>query len=145
MFLKSQSEFDRLATWRKFRHTFPKDGTATDVVKAFEDVKLSTRYLDYYSPDNWPDVFEIVKHGMFCQSGITLVIANTLLHLGFVNSRDLRFDVVSNHITGSTGLIFIDNKLCYNFLPGEVVSEEFVEQNSTRFGQHIIASDKFPC
>lgn len=143
MFTKTQNDIDRLAAWRKFRQNFPQDGTAKMVVEAFSTVKLENRYLDYYTPDNWLDVFEIVKFGHFCQSSLTLIITSTLLHLKLVNPSELRFDVVSNHITGATGLIFVDNNLVYNFLPGEIVSEQFALDNSTHYMQHIIALDKF--
>lgn len=143
MFLQVHTESDRLAIWRKFRQTFPKDGTPEMVAEAFSNVKLETRYLDYYTPEDWLDVFEIVKLGYFCQSGLTLIITATLLHLKLVNPPELRFDVVSNHITGTIGLIFVCDGRCYNFLPGEIVSEEFARNNSTLFGKHIIAVDKF--
>lgn len=143
MFTKAQTDIDRLAAWRKFRQQFPKTGTAHDVVKAFSNVKLETRYLDYYTPNNWLNVFEIVKHGNFCQSGLTLIITSTLLHLKLVNPSSLCFDVVSNHITGATGLIFTNENLVYNFLPGEIVTEQYAKDNATYFMQHIIALDKF--
>ena len=143
MFLKTHTDSDRLAAWRKFRQTFPKDGTAEMVADAFKNVKLDARCLDYYTPENWLGVFEIVKFGCFCQSSLTLVITSTLLHLGLVKPSNLQFDVVSNHITGHTGLVFICDGLCYNFIPGKVVTAEYASENSTLFGQHIIALDKF--
>ncbi len=145
MFTKTQSPTARLAAWRSFRQNFPKDGTAETVIEAFEDVKLTTRYVDYYTPENWLDVFEIVKNAYFCQSGLTLVIAATLVHLGIIKSSDLHFEVVSNHITGADGLILEHEGLCYNFLPGKVVDKEFVASNSTKFAEHIIAADKLCC
>lgn len=145
MFTKTQSPAARLAAWRSFRQTFPADGTAENVVEAFADVVRTTRYLDYYTPENWLDVFEIVKNGYFCQSGLTLVIASTMVHLNIIKSPVLHFDVVSNHITGADGLILRDNGLCYNFLPGKIVDENFAAANSTKFSEHIITPDKLCC
>lgn len=142
MFLKTHSEADRLAVWRRFRQDFPSNGTAQDVVRAFGSIKPLTRYVDYYLPENWPSSFEIVKDGMLCPSGITLVIASTLLHLKLINAELLRFDVISNHITGTMGLVLVYNGEYYNFLPGEIVSAEFAEANSTCFTKHIITSHK---
>lgn len=142
MFTKTQSPTARLAAWRSFRQNFPKDGTAQDVVDAFEDVTLTTRYIDYYTPDNWLDVFEIVKNGYFCQSGMTLVITSTLLYLGIIKTSEVHFDVVSNHITGADGLVLKHEGLCYNFLPGQIVDETFMASNSTKFAEHIITTDK---
>jgi hypothetical protein len=145
MFTKTQSPAARLAAWRTFRQHFPTNGTANDVVEAFANVTLTTRYIDYYTPHNWLDVFEIVKNGYFCQSGLTLVIASTLVHLNIIKSPVLYFDVVSNHITGADGLVFRDNGKCYNFLPGEIVEDSFAAANSTKFTEHIITPDKLCC
>lgn len=145
MFTKTQSPAARLAAWRSFRQNFPADGTAELVVEAFADVTRTTRYIDYYTPENWLDVFEIVKNGYFCQSGLTLVMASTLIHLNIIKSPVLYFDVVSNHITGADGLILRDNGLCYNFLPGKIVDENFAASNSTKFSEHIITPDKLCC
>lgn len=142
MFLKTQSESDRLAIWRKFRQDFPAHGTAQTVADAFSSIKPLSRYIDYYSPENWISPFEIVKDGLLCPSGITLVLASTLVYLKLVNSEKLRFDVISNHITGTTGLVLVYEGMYYNFIPGEIVTAEFAEANSICFAQHIIASDK---
>ena len=145
MFTKTQSPTARLAAWRSFRQTFPADGNAETFVEAFADVKLTTRYIDYYTPENWLDVFEIVKNGYFCQSGLTLVMAATMVHLGIIKTTDLHFEVVSNHITGADGLVLEHEGLCYNFLPGRIVDKDFVASNSTKFADHIIAADKLCC
>jgi hypothetical protein len=145
MFTKTQSPSARLAVWRSFRQTFPQDGNANTVVEAFADTKLTTRYIDYYTPEDWLDVFEIVKNGYFCQSGLTLVMTATLVHLGIIKTPDLHFEVVSNHITGADGLILEHDGLYYNFLPGKIVDKDFVASNSTKFADHIIAADKLCC
>lgn len=145
MFTKTQSPTARLAVWRSFRQTFPADGNAETFVEAFADVKLTTRYIDYYTPENWLDVFEIVKNGYFCQSGLTLVMAATMIHLGIIKTDELHFEVVSNHITGADGLVLEHEGLYYNFLPGRIVDKDFVASNSTKFADHIIAADKLCC
>lgn len=142
MFVKTQSESARLAVWRKFRQDFPHNGSAQLVVEAFAPIKPLTRYIDYYLPENWFSAFEIVKEGLLCPSGITLVMASTLVYLKLVNSENLRFDVISNHITGTTGLVLVHDGFYYNFIPGEIVTAEYAEANSICFAKHIIASDK---
>ena len=79
---------------------------------------------------------------MFCQSGLTLVLASTLVNLKLTKSDQYQFDVVSNHITGTDGLVFVHEGLVYNFLPDSVVTVEFCEENSTKFSSHIITADK---
>lgn len=144
MFTSAQDGTERLRAWRSFRHGFDKHRhTEQDIVEAFASTKLQSRYIDYYSPDDWPSVFEIVKEGQFCQSGMSLLIGSTMHYLGFIKSKDLEFDVVSNHITGSEGLVLVYDDKAYNFLPGEVVDVEFMRENSTMYETHIIATDNF--
>jgi hypothetical protein len=142
MFTKTQNSSERLSAWRNFRQSFPTNGTAQDVISAFADVKIDRRILDYYSSDTWPSPFEIVSEGAFDQSGLTLVIASTLLNLKLIKADDCRFDVVSNHITGADGLVFVHGDVVYNFLQGDIVSLEYAQNNSTKFSSHIIAVDK---
>ena len=146
MFTKTQSAEDRMAIWRSFRQNFSKEtGTAQQVVEAFASAKPLRRCIDYYTPESWPLPFEVVVENMLCQSGLTLVLASTLLNLGFVKNTQLQFDAISNYLTGTDGLVFIDNDLVYNFLPGEIVSADFARQNSTVYCTHIITSDKLGC
>lgn len=143
MFSKSKSDQERLHDWRVFRQLFDREiGTEQTVVDAFKSVPTQRRFLDYYTPDSWPSVFEIVQQGMFCQTGITLVMASTLVYLDFIKTKEIHLEVISNHITGSEGLVLAYNGMYYNFVPGTIVSEEYVLDNSTKFDSHIIAADK---
>ena len=145
MFRKTHTGSERLSVWRKFRQDFPKNGTIENVIDAFSEVKVERRNIDYYTPESWPTPFEIVNEGMFCQSGLSLVIASTLIQLKLIKSENYRFDVVSNHITGTDGLVFVHEGFVYNFLPNQAVPLEFCEDNSTKFSSHIIAADKLGC
>lgn len=145
MFTKAQTSADRLAVWREFRRSNKGNGTLENVLKAFEKINIERRSFDYYTPESWPTPFEIVSEFYFCQSGITLVLASTLLHLGFIKSKEVQFSVVSNHITGADGLVLIHEGLVYNFMPGSVVTLDFCRENSTEFSNHIITSDKLGC
>jgi hypothetical protein len=142
MFTKTQNSSGRLAVWRKFRQEFPSNGTEQDVIDAFSKIKIERRIIDYYTPNSWPSPFEIVSEGCFCQSGLSLLIASTLLNLRLIKANEFRFDVVSNHITGTDGLVFVYGDCVYNFLQDRVVSLEYCESNSTKFSSHIIAIDK---
>ena len=142
MFTKTQNSSERLAVWRKFRQEFPVTGTAQDVITAFSNIKIERRVLDYYTPDSWPTPFEIVSEGLWDQSGVTLVIASTLLNLQLIKTNECRFDVVSNHITGADGLVFVFEGVVYNFLQDSIVTVDFCKENSTQFSSHIIAVDK---
>lgn len=142
MFTATQNSEERLQAWRKFRRTVDQHTTELDIVQAFADVKVQSRYIDYYTPEDWPGVFDIVSNGYFCQTGLTLVLTATLHNLGFINSDKLSFIMVSNNITGCDGAVLVHDHKCYNFLPGEIVTEDFAKENSVQFSKAIITPDK---
>lgn len=139
MFSKNNTSSQNLAAWRNIRQS---QLPVEDLVTALGFDPEKTRYIDYYTPANWPNVFEIVSEGMFCQSGISLVLASTLHHAGFIKTDKVQFDVISNNILGTEGLVLKVNNLYYNFLPGEISTEEFVQENGVKFDTHIITVDK---
>jgi hypothetical protein len=136
MFNKHQTPSERLNAWRTVRqHEYL---TVEPLLEAFADIKPIPRYIDYYTPSDWPNVFEIVSEGYLCQSGITLILAATLSNKGFITADELYFEVISNHINGNDGLVLIHEQVAYNFIPGETVSLQYVIDNSTRFNSHKI-------
>lgn len=139
MFNKNNTSSQNLEAWRKLRHS---DLTLAETVCAFDTQPDKTRYIDYYTPASWPNVFEIVSEGMFCQSGISLVLASTLHNAGFINSNKIQFDVISNNILGTEGLVLRSQDCYYNFLPGEISTPEYVQENGIKFDTHIITVDK---
>lgn len=141
MFAPRQTGEQRLQSWRNLRHS-AHIASPQDVVDYFSTAPLKPRYIDFYTPESWPSVFEIVQEGMFCYSGVCLVLASTLWYFKLINQETLRFDVISNHTSGDTGLVLVDNARCYNFLPGEIVTAQHLEENSTLYDSHIIAPDK---
>lgn len=142
MFLTTHNSENRLQAWRKFRKSFPADGNEHLVVEEFAKVKTLSRYIDYHTPRDWPGVFDIVSNGYFCQTGLTLVMAATLHNLGFINTNNLQFVMVSNNITGCDGAVLMHNGHCYNFLPGEIVTEDYALQHSVQFSSIVITADK---
>lgn len=143
MFTSTQDGNARLRAWRKFRNEFPQDGTMLDIAHSFKDVKTEPRYIDYYTPAGWPSVFEIVSEGYFCQTGLSIVIASTLDHFGFIKTDSVKFEMISNHVTGTEGAVFEVEGGFFNFTPGEIVSETYVRENSVTFHSSIITLDKF--
>jgi len=145
MFLTQTSSFNRLNAWRRLRKSFSPNPTMHEVVSAFNITPQRTRYIDYYIPKHWPNVFEIVNEGMFCQSGISIILAATLIDLKIINSRTLHFDVISSQIDSIEGLVLkVDNKYL-NFVPGTISTEDEVKRNGTVFDSHIITADKIFC
>lgn len=139
MSLKTINSKNNLDAWRNFRQN---DFESIEhLVKTFPFQLFESRYLDYYTPSSWPSPFEIVSQGYFCQSGITLVLTATLIYKKFANPIEISLPVISNNITGSTGLVFVFNNQVFNFTPGKIESLDFVEKNSTTFQWHKINKD----
>ena len=79
MFLKTHNSTDRLKIWRDIRQK--NYLSPNDLVKEFSDIKILSRYLDYYTPNSWPNPFEIVSEGYFCQTGVTILMTLSLIHI----------------------------------------------------------------
>ena len=95
--------------------------TEKDVLEAFSTVKIHSRYLDYYSPKSWMKPFEIIENGYFCTTGISILMYNILSNLKFIEPCRTSWKVISNHVTGKDGAIFIFDGFAYNLIPGEKV------------------------
>lgn len=130
----SLSPEKRLRAWRNVRSQ--NFSSAEGVASQFIDIKTVPRYLDCYTPSTWPSVFEIVHEGIFCQTGVTLILAATLDYLGFLNSEILEFPVISNNIDGSTGIVLNQDGKVFNLLEGETVTYEFMRENCTIYTVH---------
>jgi hypothetical protein len=134
MFHKNLSGSERLNIWRKVRQK--PHNNIIEVLEDFASIEMLPRYLDYYTPKSWPNPFEIVNEGYLCQSGVTLVLLSTLINKGFISEDIIQLPVISNNITGTSGLVIYDRDLVYNFTPGEIVSWEYVQENATVFQIH---------
>ena len=141
MFYKNHSANDRLTIWRDLRQT--NFSNVEDLVKEYQAIKIESRYLDYYTPSSWPDPFEIISEGYFCQSGVTLLLVSHLVHAKFVTSDELIFPVISNNTNGNDGLVLLDNNKVYNFEVGKILDWDYVKEHSTVFSSHKLSIKQF--
>jgi hypothetical protein len=58
------------------------------------------------------------------------------MNKGFISKDTIQLPVISNNITGTSGLVIYDRESVYNFTPGEIVSWDYVKENSTVFQIH---------
>jgi len=137
MFLKIHSSEDRLRIWREIRQK--EYSKPEELVKEFVGIKVRPRYIDYYTPSSWPNPFEILTEEYLCYSGITLILASTLIHKGFITSDNLFFPVISNNITNEYGIVLLDNEKVYNFTQGKIEDWEYVKENATIFQTHLVS------
>jgi len=116
MFEKTSDVTRRLNQWRELRHYATSEEA---VLEAFSQVKILPRYLDYWSPNDWPNAFEILEHGYFCATGIAILLYQTLGNLKYLNQYETSWKVISNHVTGNDGAVFIHAGKVYNLTPGQ--------------------------
>ena len=119
MFEQHTTAESRIIQWRKLRQNAK---TEQDVLDQFAKIKILPRYLDYWTPSDWPNAFEILEHGYFCATGIAILLYQTLGNLKYLNQYQTSWKVISNHVTGNDGAVFIHNEKVYNLTPGQTNS-----------------------
>jgi hypothetical protein len=72
---------ERLRLWKKLREEIESadfDLQLHSVAKFCASMPIGHRTVDYYTPDSWPTPWEILFHGTFCPSSVSLLIFHTL-------------------------------------------------------------------
>jgi hypothetical protein len=72
---------ERLFLWKSLRkelESLTLGEQLNKIAKFCGSMPIGSRTLDYYSPENWPTPWEILFHGLFCTSSISLLIYHTL-------------------------------------------------------------------
>lgn len=114
MFEKHTDLEIRLRQWREVRKN---SLTEQDVIDAFSEIKILPRYIDYYTPEGWYNPFDIIEHGYFCTTGISILLYHTLENMGYIDTELVDWKVISNHVTGFDGAVFCYNDFVYNLQP----------------------------
>ena len=118
MFDKTTDVDKRLKEFREIRRG---SSTEEEVLECFSQIKIHNRYLDYWSPAEWMKPFDIIESGYFCTTGISILLYNVLANLKFIDPSQTEWKVISNHVTGKDGAVFICHGYAYNLIPGEKV------------------------
>lgn len=72
---------ERLHLWKKLRDDIKElslINQVDEIAKFCSKMPFGSRTLDYYSPEDWPTPWEILFHGSFCTSSISLLMFYTL-------------------------------------------------------------------
>lgn len=74
---------ERILSWRRFREDL--DGKSLSQEEILNEVALfwakmprGARSLDYYTPQSWPDPWEILTYDLFCENTVSLLMYYTL-------------------------------------------------------------------
>lgn len=127
---------ERLHLWKKLR-TDIKDLTTdeklVEVAKFCETMPRGPRSVDYYDVSSWPTPWEILFHGEFCKSSVSLLMFHTLVIL---QVGDVELRMVKDN-SGDYLLPFIDDQFVLNYDLGKV-------SNSSDIQDYFIVMKVFP-
>ena len=116
---------ERLHLWKKLRDDI-KDlvlkEQLNEIAKFCSHMPFGARTIDYYSPMDWPTPWEILSHGSFCTSSISVLMYHTLLLLNTNSEIELLLVEDDN---GVYLLPIIDSTFILNYELGSV--SEFTE------------------
>ena len=72
---------ERLNLWKKLRvsiQDMEQQEQLAEVAKFCAHIPFGSRSVDYYSPQDWPTPWEILYHGSFCTSSISILMFYTI-------------------------------------------------------------------
>ena len=72
---------ERLDVWKDFRTsllTLDTDTQIQKIAKYFSRAPIGARSIDFYTPESWPNPWEIVYHNSFCVNSVSLLMYYTL-------------------------------------------------------------------
>ena len=77
----NSSAEERLEKWRGFRESLEdlsEEDLLNNVAEFFAAVPIGARCIDFYTPESWPNPWELLYHKLFCTDSISLLIYHTL-------------------------------------------------------------------
>lgn len=78
----ANSSFEtKLIDWKQYREDVNDCSTIEKLSKTaafFRNTPYSKRTIDYYSPNTWPDAWELINNNIHCLSSISLMMYYTL-------------------------------------------------------------------
>ncbi len=72
---------ERIAKWRELREhisNLTEEEQINNIAEFFATVPIGSRCIDFYTPESWPNPWELLYHKLFCTNSISLLIYHTL-------------------------------------------------------------------
>ena len=126
MFEKHTTVATRLEQYRELRTS---KLSKSKILEHFGEIKPRSRYIDYWTPKSWPKPFEILEHGYFCSTGISILLYQLLGHLDYLNPHETEWKVISNNINGRDGAVFMYNEKMFNLDPMSAVNVDVAQEH----------------
>jgi hypothetical protein len=118
---------DCLYLWKELRNNIqilPLNDKLAAVAKFTSTMPFGHRTIDYYSPWDWPTPWEILFHGMFCVSSISLLIYYTL---SLLNESDIELYLVEDDDVYL--LPVVNSTYVLNYELGKVITLEEISKD----------------
>lgn len=123
------SATERQDLWRQERESLTQK-SYTDMLAGLAlfcaHMPLSTRTLDYYTPESWPTPWEILHYGLFCRSSISLLMYYTLTII------DPNINIALCLIDDNEDIYLvpiIDDRFVLAYTPGQVTLLENIKKS----------------
>jgi len=120
---------ERLILWKKLRDQIcdlSVQEQLVEIARFCAHIPFGSRVIDYYTPMDWPTPWEILFHGMFCTSSISLLIFYTLILLP--NEKTVELFLVEDD-RGVYLLPVINNHFVLNYELGQISKLSHVQNN----------------
>jgi hypothetical protein len=120
MIWNNTSGEERLQFWKTFRGEItglPINDQLDKVAQFCAAIPFGARAVDYYSPGDWPTPWEMLYHGEFCTSSISIIIFYTLVMVS--SEIDVSFLLVEDD-DGIYLLPLVSNQYILNYELGKV-------------------------
>lgn len=115
------SNEERLHLWRQLRiniRGLPINIQLEKIAEFCSTMPKGRRTLDYYTPTDWPTPWEILFHGEFCKSSVSLIIFYTI---AILNNKEQNIELwIVKDNDGDYLLPVVDNQFILNYEAGKV-------------------------
>lgn len=129
MFWNTIPAEERLRFWKNMRDSIKDealDKQLQEIAKFCSYMPFGSRTMDYYSPPDWPTPWEILFHGSFCTSSISLLMFYTMILLP--TTIDIELLLVEDD-SDVYLLPLIDNQFIMNYELGQVSKHSDIKDN----------------
>ena len=122
---------ERFSEWRKFRKSLT--GTTKDqitrVVNFWSKAPIGSRYIDYYTPTEWPTPWEILHDSLFCKNTIAVMMYYTLLYSDYYDEEDLEILLINDKLCQDIFLIVLVDDFVLNYNHNQLNTYTEIQNN----------------
>lgn len=114
---------ERLVEWRKFRKWLTElslEDQLDTVASWWSKSPITSRVIDPYTPETWPNVWELVHSGKFCKSGISIGIEQTLLLSNKENESKIELWLIDDNGQDIYLIVVVNQEYVLNYNHNQV-------------------------